>query len=39
MSIIKLLHDTALDYYDQAKIHKIKGDLNSHDEYLKKHFY
>lgn len=38
MSIIKILHDTAMDFYDQAKFSKIKGDEAEHDNLLKKAF-
>lgn len=38
MSIIKILHDTAMDFYDQAKFSKIKGEQQEHDALLKKAF-
>lgn len=38
MSIIKILHDTAMEFYDQAKLSKIKGQQTEHDVLLKKAF-
>ncbi len=36
MTTAKILHDTAMDFYDMAKIAKAKGQNDSHDEYMKK---
>ena len=38
MNIVKLLHDTALDYYDKAKLSKIKGDQKAYYDGVKKAF-
>ena len=36
MNAAKILHDTAMDFYDMAKIAKAKGNLQSHQEYMQK---
>lgn len=36
MNAAKILHDTAMDFYDMAKIAKAKGNIDAHDEYMKK---
>lgn len=36
MNAAKILHDTAMDFYDLAKIAKAKGNIQTHDEYMEK---
>lgn len=36
MNAAKILHNTAMDFYDMAKIAKAKGNLQSHNEYMEK---
>lgn len=40
MNISKILHDSATQYFDMAKIAKIKsGDIKTHDEYLNRAYF
>lgn len=36
MNAAKILHDTAMDFFDLAKIAKAKGNIQSHNEYMEK---
>ena len=36
MNAAKILHDTAMDFYDLANIAKAKGNLQTHKEYMEK---
>ncbi|MBK8565831.1 MAG: hypothetical protein IPN76_21435 [Saprospiraceae bacterium] len=38
MSSVKILHEAAMEYYDLAKLAKIKGDLPASSEHLEKAF-
>lgn len=36
MNVAKILHDTAMDFYDMAKIAKAKGNVQGHNDYMLK---
>jgi len=36
MNTAKILHNTAMEFYDLAKIAKAKGKVLAHDDYLQK---
>ncbi len=36
MNTAKILHDQAMEYYDLARIAKIKGNQRTHDSYMQK---